>query len=243
MTQAPRPIIALIGLAATAAWLFELWTAADMGHPLVRLMMPMGRVWHPAEAVAVWLMWVVMMAAMMLPSAMPMILAQARIAARTGRRQDSLAFILAYLVTLAAFSLAASLAQWGLQSLDVLTPMGRLTQPWLAGLVLVLGGLVQWSPVKQNCLSLCRAPIGFLATELRPGALGAFRAGLRHGVICLGCCWALMALLFVFGVMNLTAILLLTLAVAAEKLMPQGQVLSRIVGGVLVLWGLAIPLL
>jgi predicted metal-binding membrane protein len=109
---------------------------------------------------------------------------------------------------------------------------------WVAGGLLVLAGLFQWTPLKQRCLAGCRTPIGFLATEWRAGPEGALVMGLRHGAYCLGCCWAIMTLLFVFGVMNLLAIIGIATLVAVEKLLPHGDKLSKIGGIMLVGWGL-----
>jgi predicted metal-binding membrane protein len=237
MTRAARWPVAALALMALAFWVPVVWSVAHMGHPVVQLMMPMSTAWTLPQAAAVLLMWAVMMGAMMLPSTLPMVLAYRRISASRGRPQDGLIFVAGYLVVWCGFSLAATALQWGLQGLGLLTGMLVLKNVTVAGLVLIVAGLSQWTPLKARCLTTCRTPIGFFATEWRAGRLGAFRMGLRHGALCVGCCWSLMALLFVFGVMNLTAIGLLACVVAAEKLLPRGDLLARIAGGGFVLWG------
>lgn len=220
------------------AWTFVVWSTTNMDAPLVRLMMPMTAAWTAAEFLSVWTMWAVMMGAMMLPSAAPMLLTHRRMVFRRGGAAENLVFGLAYLLVWAGFSAAAAGLQWWLQSVAVLSHMLVLKGTWISGGVLVLAGLIQWTPFKQNCLARCRTPIGFLTTEWRPGSLGALNMGLRHGTYCLGCCWALMALLFVFGVMNLLAITALATLVAAEKLLPRGEIVSKLGGVVFVGWGL-----
>jgi predicted metal-binding membrane protein len=233
-----RAATILILAASTLAWLFVGWTAFNMDAPFVRLMMPMSASWSGSEALSVWVMWAVMMGAMMLPSATPMIVTHRRMVARRGNPVESFYFAASYLLVWAAFSAVAGLAQWGFQSLGLLTPMLVLKGNLVPGMVLVLAGAAQWTPLKNRCLALCRTPIGFLATEWRPGSLGALHMGVRHGVYCLGCCWGLMALLFAFGAMNLMAIGLLSALVAAEKLLPHGETLGRLGGLVFGFWGL-----
>jgi predicted metal-binding membrane protein len=233
-----RPALLLILALSTFAWLFVFWTAYNMDAPLVRLMMPASEAWSATEAVSVWTMWAVMMVAMMLPSAAPMILTHRRIVSPRGNPKESVFFELAYLLVWAAFSVVATLSQWGLQSLGVLTHMLTLKVNLVSGIFLVAAGAMQWSPTKRRCLAFCRTPVGFLTTEWKSGNLGALRMGLKHGIYCVGCCWVLMALLFVLGVMNLFAILLLSTFVAAEKLLPHGEILGRSVGLVFGVWGL-----
>lgn len=224
-------------------WVFVIWSGLHMNAPLVQAMMPKMSAWTLHEAAMVWLMWAVMMAAMMLPSAAPMILVHRRMSLGRQERGDhaSAYFIAAYLLAWSVFSLAAAGAQWTLQSLSVMSGMLIMTDPWLAGAVLAVAGIYQFTPFKEACLANCRTPIGFLATEWRPGNRGAFRMGLKHGSICIGCCWVLMATLFVFGVMSLVAIVLLATAVAAEKLLPWGKSVRWVLGSLFVAWGAALP--
>ena len=125
-----------------------------------------------------------------------------------------------------------------LQRMGVLSPMLVVTHSPLAALMLMGAGVYQFTPAKNACLKVCRTPIGFFVTGWRPGRWGALRMGLEHGAYCIGCCWALMAMLFVFGVMSLASILVLATAVAAEKLLPWGARIGQLLGVVLVGWGL-----
>jgi predicted metal-binding membrane protein len=232
----PRPT-SLLAVAAALCWALTVWIILNMDHPLARLTMPMSAAWKVETAVAVWLMWSVMMAAMMLPSTAPMVSVHRMISLRSNTSDHSPQFIAGYVVIWAAFSLIATVFQWAFQTLNVTSHMLVITQDWIAGTILILAGLTQWTPLKDRCLSQCRTPAGFFMTHWRAGRRGAFRMGLLHGSYCLGCCWALMALLFVFGVMNLTAILILSLLAATEKLLPSGQRIGQIIGIVLLVWG------
>ncbi len=220
------------------AWFFVVWSVLSMDQPLVKLTMPMTASWSLAQVFWVWTMWTVMMAAMMLPSAAPMILLHQNFSRQKNRDHESVWFMLAYLLIWSFFCCAATLIQWLLQSSGVLSHMLVVKSTWIAGGTLIAVGAVQWAPWKQACLEKCRTPIGFLLTEWRPGRGGAMVMGLRHGGYCVGCCWAAMALLFVFGVMNLLAITLLAAFVAAEKLLPNGGRVGKVVGVVLIVWGM-----
>ena len=209
-----------MALALAASWAFVAWMTLDMAHPLVRLMMPLHAGWSLATVVAVAAMWAGMMVAMMLPSAAPTILAFDRLEradVEGGARSRALVFAGAYLLVWGGYALLAAGAQWGLQASGLLTPMIVSRSDWLTAGLLVLAGLYQLTPLKQACLRRCRTPLGFLLAEWRDGAGGAFVMGLRHGLWCAGCCWALMLLLFVAGAMNPVWIVALTLLVALEK--------------------------
>lgn len=236
-------ILLTLATLSLVAWSLVVWSIVHMDAPIVSLMMPMMSAWTLPEAAAVLLMWAVMMAAMMLPSAVPVILAHRRIAQRRqgGTPLESRYFVVGYLLTWTMFSLGAAALQWSLQRLGVLSHMLVVTQAWLAGGILVLAGIYQLLPVKSACLQKCRAPLGFLLTEWRSGRWGALRMGLHHGTYCVGCCWALMAVLFTFGVMNLIAIAVLSTAVAAEKLLPEGWRTSQAMAVLLIVWGLVLP--
>lgn len=207
---------------------------------------PLPLAWEPADFLLMFLMWAVMMAAMMLPSAAPMLLAFAGV---NRRRRESggpfvptAIFLGGYLLVWSGFSLAATLAQGALHNAALLSPQLALAEvsPLLGGGLLLAAGLFQWTPLKQACLHHCRTPMGFLTADWREGRRGALRMGLGHGSYCLGCCWALMALLFVLGVMNLLWIFALSALVLAEKAMPGGRWLSRLSGLGLLAWGLAL---
>ena len=143
-----------------------------------------------------------------------------------------------YLLVWAGFSVLATLAQWGLHRAALLSPMMGSTSPVLGGLLLLAAGLFQWTPLKYACLQHCRSPLSFLMTEWREGHRGALGMGLRHGSYCTGCCWLLMALLFVAGVMNVLWVATITAFVLIEKVAPRGDVVGRVAGVVLVIAGL-----
>jgi len=205
-----------------------------------------------AEGVGTWAllagMWLAMMVAMMAPSATPAILlyarahtyAQAKSPDGEAARAPVTAFVLGYFAVWAAFSLLAAWLQLLLEQRGVVSAMSMgLSSRWLAGSVLVAAGLYQLTPLKQACLTQCRAPAIFLSQHWRPGAAGAFRLGLLHGSYCLGCCWLLMALLFVGGVMNLVWIAALGVLVLLEKASGPGRAVGRGLGLLFIAWGLA----
>ncbi|WP_165982817.1 DUF2182 domain-containing protein [Dankookia rubra] len=187
-------------------------------------------------------MWAVMMVGMMLPAAAPMILFFATFARRSREQGHTVApvgaFVAGYLVVWSAFALAATTLQWGLDRLSLLSPHMTTISPVLGGTILIAAGLYQWSPFKDACLGLCRSPIAFVMGHWRTGASGAFRMGVEHGAFCVGCCWALMALLFVGGVMNLLWVAAITLAVLTEKLAPRGRWIAKAFGAALVFGGI-----
>ena len=207
-----------LGLAFAAGWAFIAWMALDMAHPLVRLAMPLDTAWRSETAVAVFAMWAGMMVAMMLPSAAPMVLAFDIVERRHGGPASRpVAFAAAYLLVWAGWSALAAGAQWLLQAGGLLTPLIVSNSGGLTAGLLILAGLYQLTPLKQACLRRCRSPLGFLIAEWRDGLRGALAMGLKHGLWCAGCCWALMLLLFVAGAMNPVWIAFLTVAVALEK--------------------------
>jgi predicted metal-binding membrane protein len=197
--------------------------------------------WSAAHFAMVLGMWAVMMVGMMLPAASPMILFFAAYARRSREQGHRVApvsiFIAGYLAVWCAFALAASSLQWGLDRAALLAPDMSTINPLLGGSILIAAGLYQWTPLKDACLGLCRSPIAFVMGRWRAGVGGAFRMGVEHGAYCVGCCWALMALLFVGGVMNLLWVAAITLAVLAEKLAPRGGWIAKAFGMALVLGG------
>jgi len=246
-TTRPSPIAAndsqvalALVLVAGAAWLYlgyMAWGMAHMDRGAAMLLMPAMTQWEGTDVALVFLMWVIMMAAMMLPSAAPMVRMFAR-CCHTRPGPPTAAFVAGYLTIWTGLSAMASLAQWGLLELRLITPMMESASRWLSGGLLVGAGIFQLTPLKDSCLSQCRSPLGFLMTEWRPGLGGAFRMGLRHGSYCAGCCALLMLLLFVLGVMNLAWIAVLSLVVLAEKtLWTEGVWPSRALGAALTVWG------
>ena len=200
--------------------------------------------WGATAVLLLFVMWGVMMVAMMVPSAAPMVLAflgvnQRRQAA--GRPFVPVGiFVAGYLAVWTAYSAVATLAQWGLHKAALLSPAMAATSPFLSGSLLIAAGIFQWTPLKRGCLKGCRSPLSFLMTEWRDGKAGAFIMGLRHGSYCVGCCWILMALLFVAGVMNLLWVAVIALFVMAEKTLPRGELLGRVTGVALMAAGIGL---
>ena len=206
----------------------------------------MAATWDARYLALLWAMWAVMMAAMMLPSAFPLLLfydGVLRRAPEPERPAPRVAVMAAgYLLVWLLFSVAATALQRVLSGLLLLTPMMELASPRAGAALLLTAGIYQWTPLKGTCLRACRSPLSFLTQHWRPGTTGAFRMGLSHGVYCLGCCWALMLLLFVGGVMNLWVITALTVLVLVEKIAPFGAQSSRVTGALLIgagVWVLA----
>lgn len=197
--------------------------------------------WTGLEAIFMFLMWVVMMVAMMTPAAAPMLFAFVRLGRMRNPEKSSvfatLAFLLGYLALWTVFSLVATTAQWGLHSAALLSQRMDSANAVLSGTLLLAAGIYQFTPLKHACLAKCRAPMGFLLTEWRDGIRGTFVMGARHGAYCIGCCWLLMALLFVGGVMSLLWITGLAVAVLAEKVLLGGRVLGAVLGVIAIGWG------
>jgi predicted metal-binding membrane protein len=177
--------------------------------------------WSIGYGLVILLMWWVMMVAMMVPSAAPMVLIHAAVGRKKEKSGQPLPatalFVAGYLVIWAIFSLLAATLQWGLESVGILTGMMEIASPTIAGLVLIAAGLYQLTPVKYACLKHCQSPLAFILHHWRPGRIGAFRMGIRHGSYCVGCCWFLMVLLFIGGIMNLIWIAGIALYVGIEK--------------------------
>jgi len=195
-----------------------------------------------ARAAIIFSMWWSMMIAMMLPSAAPTILLYGRAAGgdRTGQTPAPATglFLAGYLAVWGGFSAAATMLHLMLERIDLLGPMTMASQARsLSAAILVAAGLYQLGPLKDMCLRHCRNPAQFLSRHYRPGGMGALRMGLVHGAYCTGCCWLLMMLLFVGGVMNLAWIALLTVIVALEKLLPGGRWLAAASGIAFLAWG------
>jgi predicted metal-binding membrane protein len=223
-------IFASVGSIALLAWAYTIYEARRMNatgagaYMSMKMSGPDLMSWPAATLLPLFLMWAIMMIAMMLPSAMPMILT---FAAVTRNRQQfgrpyvpMSIFVLGYVVIWSLFSAAAALAQWWLHRHTLLSPSMASVSGWFGGALLLAAGIFQFTPLKQSCLTHCRGPLKFIMTRWREGAGGAFRMGLEHGAFCTGCCWALMALLFVAGVMNILWIAALTLLVCLEKMLP-----------------------
>ena len=224
----------MLGLATLVSWAWIVVMARDMYGPMTGasawMMTPH---WDASHLLLLWAMWAVMMTAMMLPSAMPMVMLAGR---------GALALALGYVGVWAVFSAGATALQWTLAKMFVITPMMEASSATISAIFLLVAGIYQWTPLKQACLTTCQSPMAFLARRYRSGNWGAFRMGTEHGVLCVGCCWALMLLLFAGGVMNLWVIAALTVFVGFEKLIPLSAWGPRLSGALLVataLWLLA----
>ena len=249
-------IIAISGL----AWAYTLWLVAHMSMMEMSPPAPgagamnmggMGAAAEPAfrslsmaDFAFMFSMWAVMMVGMMTPSVTPMVLLYATAGRNAAARGHPLAatgwFLAGYFLAWIGFSLAATGAQWLLTRLALLTPMMQSASGIFGGFVLIAAGLYQWSPVKDACLKQCQSPLGFLMSRggFRPEPLGALWLGAEHGLYCVGCCWVLMALLFVGGVMNVLWIAGLAVLVLLEKVVPTGRLVPRLAGSALAAAGL-----
>lgn len=245
-----RSVIVLSLLAAVmAAWAFLFYQHWQM------TMQPMSDMWMPPADISSWqwmdfgmvyMMWAVMMAAMMLPSAVPMFMMFARVCRQRYPVSHHLnvLFVLAYLLVWLVFSMVMTWLQWQLHGLHFLSPMMENQNEHLAGAIFIGAGVYQLTPWKNDFLQICRTPMGFILTEWREGAYGAFSIGLKHGIICVGCCWAQMLIMFAVGVMNLLGMALITLLITLEKTAPGKSQLICSMGGILLIgWGLGIILI
>jgi predicted metal-binding membrane protein len=253
-------VASALGVIAVLAWAYVLWLAADMdmdgmnmsGFRMVPagmgLMAPATAPWSAVEFAFVFVMWAVMMVGMMAPSAAPMILMYARVGRQARAGQGTIAgkpfaatawFAAGYFLAWIGFSLAATLAQWVLERKALLDARMTSANILLAAAVLIAAGIYQWTPLKNACLAQCQTPFRFLMSHggFRSNALGCLHLGALHGTYCVGCCWVLMALLFVVGVMNVLWIALLALLVLLEKLTPWGHWIARVAGAICIAAG------
>jgi len=240
-------VLGALATVTAAAWAYLLLGGGiememmDMGGGQMMAMLP---AWSPTYAALISVMWWVMMVAMMLPTAAPTVLlvtslAWDRLANPKLVPTAALLFASGYLLVWCGFSLAATLLQWSLDNAGLLSEKMAFGDAILANTVLIAAGMYQWTPLKDACLRHCRSPSEFLFRHLRLGLLGAVGTGVRHGLFCLGCCWMLMALLFVGGLMSLAWVGAIALFVLVEKTMPWGDRMSRFSGVLLILWGVA----
>lgn len=230
-------ILSGLAILTLLAWGYMVVTAGGMSN------MPAAagiQVWGASDFFFAFGMWSVMMAGMMLPSASPMILTFSGISRRrsTGQPLLSIAlFVGGYLLVWVGYSAAGALLQGAFQAASLSTMMGMIKSPLLAGSLLIVAGIYQWTPLKNACLRGCRTPMGFLMAEWRPGRRGALIMGLRHGWNCVLCCWATMMLMFVLGVMNLLWMAALTAFFLIEKVAPAGDRVGRAAGMLFTGWG------
>ena len=240
----PAALFVLAGL----AWAYMLWLADQMdmggmdmsGFRMVPagmvLMTPAITPWSAVEFAIIFAMWAVMMVGMMTPSATPMILIYTRVARRAAQQGKPFAasfwFASGYLFVWIGFAFVATLAQWALERAGLLTLTMAIASGILSGVILIAAGLYQWTPLKNACLRQCQMPLQFVQHHggFRADAFGSLALGFRHGAYCVGCCWVLMALLFVGSIMNVLWIATLATFVLVEKLMPAGRAVSRVAG-------------
>ena len=231
-----------LALVCGISWYWILTMSVDMyGSMRGASAWAMTPTWDLPHLLLLFAMWVVMMTAMMLPGAVPMLMLYIAVVRRSNEAalaRQTYALASGYLVVWALFSADAAVVQRVLTDTTLVSPMMALADIRVAAAMLILAGAYQFTPLKRDCLNACRSPIALFTTYWRPGSAGAFSMGIRHGFYCLGCCWALMLLLFVGGVMNAFVIGGLTVFVLIEKVTPLGRTASKIGGVVLALLGL-----
>jgi predicted metal-binding membrane protein len=236
-------LTSLAGVTALA-WVYLFLLAGDMSDMPATMSsgmaMAQAQPWSGVDFVLMFLMWAVMMVGMMLPSAAPMILLFA-LHTRKQREQGRPfvpvgAFASGYLIVWSLFSLVAAALQWALEQTALLSPMMVSASPYLGGALLIAAGVYQMTPLKAACLKHCRSPFSFIALHWRPGTRGSVIMGIHHGAFCVGCCWAIMALLFVGGVMNLLWVAVIAGFVLLERVLRQGPLVGRLTGVALLAW-------
>jgi predicted metal-binding membrane protein len=226
-------VLVALGGTVALAWVYLVFLAVEMGDMGdMREMSAMSsmpatmqiRPWAASDFALMFLMWAVMMVGMMVPTAAPVTLVYSAVARKAAGQGTPVAptvtFVFGYVAMWTLFSVGATFVQWALDQAALLSPMMVASSPWLGIFLLLAAGVYQLTPWKEACLEHCRAPAQFVSEHWRPGSKGAFRMGMVHGSFCLGCCWAIMGLLFVGGVMNLLWIAAITLFVLVEKLVP-----------------------
>jgi predicted metal-binding membrane protein len=234
-----------IVLVTAIAWAYLVYLERQMSSAASNeaLMAGMGsdRSWTIADVFFTFVMWAVMMVGMMGAAATPVLLLFAAARTRRGERRVPIAvfvFGLGYVAIWFAFSAGATIAQNALHQAGLVSAALAASSPRFAGAILLAAGAYQFTSLKGTCLAHCRSPLGFLMSNWRDGMRGAFSMGFRHGAYCLGCCWALMGLLFAFGVMNLVWVAALTALVLFEKLGPAGTLVARVAGAAMIGFGI-----
>ena len=235
-------VVSGIAAAIVLGWAWIVPMARDMYGPMTGASAWMMRSsWDVPHLLLLWLMWAVMMAAMMLPSAVPLLLLYDGVLRKRGASGRAAFQVYAmgagYLAVWAMFSIGATVLQRVLSGLLILNPMMEMPNRTAVGATLLLAGAYQLTPWKAACLTQCRSPFSFVMQRWREGVAGAARMGMEHGAYCLGCCWALMLLLFAGGVMNLAVIVGLTAIVLIEKVTPLGVRVSQVLGAVMLAAG------
>lgn len=240
-------VLTALSLLCVLSWLYIIYLYNQM-HPMnmdaLFFAMPMTPRWTWTDFTLLFLMWFVMMIAMMTPSVIPLIVMFAVINRKRRQQQNpyvSSGYLLGgYFLVWAAFSLFATLLQWLLQRASLLNPEMVTTSKVAGGIIMIAAGTFQFTPLKNTCLGNCRSPIGFIHQHWKSGKTGAFRMGIKNGMYCLGCCWILMILLFVSGIMNIFWIIIISLFVLIEKVLPSVKVISLIAGIALIAYGIIV---
>ncbi len=232
-------IISLAGI-TLLAWAYLVVMASNM--PSDDMMSNMQiQEWNTSYFLMMFLMWAIMMIGMMIPSVTPMVLIYAAVARKSENQGSNVtstsAFVSGYVAIWVVFSLIATIVQWALDRAALLSPMMVTNSVLLGTALLIAAGIYQLLPIKDVCLRQCRSPVDFIATHWQAGTVGAFKMGLSHGIFCLGCCWVLMSLLFLGGVMNILWIAIITLFILLEKILPYGDVGGRAVGIIMIITG------
>lgn len=242
-------MMVIAGLVAVTAiaWVYIMYDAWSMQQADMATMWmpPTGTAaWAPMDFFLVFVMWTVMMVAMMTPSAAPMVMMFATVNRQRRAKQQpfvpTAVFLAGYLIAWAGFSAAVTFVQWPLHAYTLLTPMMDNRNSVMAAVVLMAAGVYQWTPLKNACLKQCRSPLTFIMTQWREGTTGALNMGIRHGIFCVGCCWVLMLVLFAVGVMNMLWVAVITAFVLMEKIAPLALApwVNRLSGLLLIVWGL-----
>ena len=238
-------ILTALLLITLLSWLYIIYLYNQMVYMDMSALffaMPMTPEWTYIDFILLFLMWLVMMVAMMTPSVTPLVLTFATI--NRQRRQQHHPFVNAayliagYFLVWAVFSLAATVLQWLLQQVALLNPDMKTTSKILGGVILITTGIFQFTPLKQTCLRHCRTPLDFVLQHWKEGKAGALKMGIENGFYCLGCCWMLMILLFVTGIMNLLWVAIIAAFVLIEKLLLQIKWIPRAAGVLLIFYGL-----
>ncbi|HVF38330.1 MAG TPA: DUF2182 domain-containing protein [Gemmatimonadaceae bacterium] len=240
-------IASCIVLITVLAWTYlirlddQMTTSASSAAAMAKMGMTMNAAWSTRDFFFTFAMWAVMMVGMMAATVAPVLLLFANMKAKRTPEAFpvmALLFGLGYLVVWTGFSIAASLAQWGLHSSAFLSPGMAVASSRIAGAILVAAGVYQLTPVKGQCLKQCQSPLGFLLSNWREGRAGALEMGIRHGIYCLGCCWAIMLVLFAVGIMNLVWVAALTAFILLEKFGPVGARISQVGGAAMIAFGI-----
>ena len=227
------------------SWLYIIYLYRQMVYMDMNALffaMPMTPHWAATDFILLFLMWIVMMIAMMTPSVAPLILVFAKVNRERKLQHHPFVntgyLITGYFLVWAVYSVAATALQWLLQQIAWLNPDMKTTNKILGGIILILTGIFQFTPLKKTCLTYCRSPLNFVLLHWKEGKKGALNMGIENGFYCLGCCWLLMVLLFVAGIMNLLWVALIALFVLAEKISPGIRWLPYVAGFSLIAYGI-----